>query len=384
MGLTQHPCGRTDFSLITPLSAVPAAEWDALFDPAYPFTQHAFLKALEDNGCVSDENGWRACHWVEKDAQHRLTAAAPLYLKAHSYGEFVFDFSWAQASARAGQRYYPKLLCAVPFTPSTGPRLGARDETVRRSLVKNLSALPTELGASSIHALFLDEHDHSALQKQAWLERCDVQFHWHNAGYANFEEFLARLNAHKRKKILRERRRIAESGLRFEVQPGYALSEAQWVEVYALYANTYEERGQMPYLTLEFFLDYGGRADTPIRLILAYDQQTLVAMALTLQGTGTLYGRHWGAAANYHSLHFETCYYQGIEHCIRERLVHYDAGTQGEHKHGRGFEPVLTRSMHHIVEPRLSSAVAQYLRRETALVKERYENLVQNSAYRQN
>lgn len=368
--------------MIAALSSIPATEWDALFDPAYPFTRHAFLKALEDNGCVSAENGWQPGHWVQRDTQNRLIAAAPLYLKAHSYGEFVFDFAWAQASERAGQRYYPKLLCAVPFTPSTGPRLGARDEVARLALTQHLSALPAELGASSMHALFLNERDHSALQRHAWLERCDVQFHWHNTGYASFEEFLARLNAHKRKKILRERRRITESGLRFEIKPGHALNEAQWAEVYTLYANTYEERGQAPYLTLAFFLDYGSRADTPIRLILAYDQQTLVAMALTLQGGDTLYGRHWGAAANYHSLHFETCYYQGIEHCIREGLTRYDAGTQGEHKHGRGFDPVLTRSMHHIVEPRLSAAVAQYLRRETAMVKERYENLVQNTPYR--
>jgi predicted N-acyltransferase len=369
--------------LISSLSGVPAAEWDALFDPAYPFTRHAFLKALEDNGCVSADNGWQACHWTERDAAKRLIAAAPLYLKAHSYGEFVFDWAWAQASERAGLPYYPKLLCAVPFTPSTGPRLGARDDASRLALIESLSQLPQKLGASSVHALFLDEPDRAALHQHAWLERWDVQFHWHNTGYASFEEFLARLNAHKRKKILRERRRIAEAGLRFEVKSGHTLNEAQWAEVFALYANTYEERGQAPYLNLAFFLDYGSRADTPMRLILAYDQQSLVAMALTIVGGDTLYGRHWGAAANYHSLHFETCYYQGIEFCIREELAHYNAGTQGEHKHSRGFNPVLTRSMHRLVEPRLSSAVAQYLQREGAMVKERYENLVQNSSYRQ-
>jgi predicted N-acyltransferase len=383
VGLAQHPCGRANVSLISALSSIPAAEWDALFDPGYPFTRHAFLKALEDNGCVSAENGWQSCHWMERDRQNQLIAAAPLYLKTHSYGEFVFDFAWAQASHRAGQRYYPKLLCAVPFTPSIGPRLGAHNEAARHALAQHLTALPGQLSASSAHTLFLNDLDSESLRDQSWLERCDVQFHWYNAEYASFEDFLARLNAHKRKKILRERRRITESGLRFEVKPGHTLNEAQWAEVYALYANTYEERGQAPYLTLAFFLDYGSRADTPIRLILAYEQQTLVAMALTLQGVDTLYGRHWGAAANYHSLHFETCYYQGIEYCIREKLARYDAGTQGEHKHGRGFAPVLTRSMHHIVEPRLSSAVEHYLRRETKLVKERYENLVQNSPYRQ-
>ena len=378
-----NPAGSTRFCQHPRISDIPAAEWDALFDPDYPFTRHAFLKALEDSGCVSSETGWQPCHLIQQDLAGKITAAAPLYLKGHSYGEFVFDWSWAQASHRLGAHYYPKLLCAIPFTPSSGPRLGARDTASKRALAEKLALLSAPMNASSLHALFADIADADALKAEGLLERFDVQFHWNNSGYASFDDFLMRMNAQKRKKILRERRRIEETGLHFEVRPGNTLTEAEWAEIYTLYSNTYEERGQAPYLTLEFFLDYGRLSDTPLRLILAYDQSVLVAVALTVQGGKTLYGRHWGAAERYHSLHFETCYYQGIELCIREGLSRYDAGTQGEHKLARGFDPVLTRSMHQISEPRLAKAVAHFLHRETMLVQERHQNLVQHMPYRQ-
>lgn len=393
MGTAQYSRGRANVSLSASapdtyrsqqsrIADIPAAEWDALFDPDYPFTRHAFLKALEDNGCTSPETGWQPCHLVLRDRTGKLSAAAPLYLKAHSYGEFVFDWSWAQASQRLGADYYPKLLCAIPFTPSSGPRLSARDAHSKRALAEQLAHLWASMEVSSLHALFVDATDADALKQQGLLERFDVQFHWHNSRYANFDEFLMRMNAQKRKKILRERRRIEEAGLRFEVRPGHTLTEAQWAEVYELYSNTYEERGQAPYLTLDFFLDYGRQPATPLRLILAYDGSALAAVALTVQGGKTLYGRHWGAAARYHSLHFETCYYQGIEFCIREGLSRYDAGTQGGHKLARGFEPVLTRSMHQILEPRLAQAVAHFLQRETVLVQEHHQNLIQHRPYR--
>lgn len=361
---------------------IPADEWDALFDPTYPFNRHTFLKALEDSGCVSAENGWQPCHAVVSDATGALIAAAPLYLKSHSYGEFVFDWSWAQASVQLGEPYYPKLLCAIPFTPSTGPRLGSRDLASQHALIDKISAVSSSQNASSTHMLFVNETDRLALLEQQYLERNDVQFHWRNTGYADFQEFLSRLTADKRKKILRERRRIEETGLRFAVKAGDQLSESEWAQVYELYSNTYDERGQAPYLNLDFFLDYGRQDGTPLRLILAYDGKNLVAMALTLRGGDTLYGRHWGAAERYHSLHFETCYYQGIEYCIREGLQCYDAGTQGEHKLSRGFDPVLTRSMHQILDSRLSNAVEKHLRRETALVKEHHQNLIKHSSYR--
>ncbi len=363
------------------ISGIPASAWDALFDSAYPFTRHDFLKALEDSGCVSAGSGWRP-HHLTLETPEGMIAAAPLYLKDHSYGEFVFDWSWAEASHRAGIAYYPKLLCATPFTPSSGPRLGAGSESARQQLMHALTQLPQQLGASSLHLLFAQKNDQAVAEQADGLLRNDIQFHWHNRGYADFEAFTAQLRADKRKKIQRERRRILEAGLRFEVVSGDNIDECLWADIYALYSNTYEERGQAPYLNLRFFLDYGMRAGTPLRMILCRDDQRLVACAITIVGGKTLYGRHWGAAERYHSLHFETCYYQGIDYCIREGLQHYDAGAQGEHKLARGFEPQLTQSIHWLGEPRLSQAVASYLRRERQLVKTRLEELRQHSPYR--
>jgi predicted N-acyltransferase len=363
------------------ISGIPAASWDSLFDPAYPFTRHAFLKALEDSGCVGADTGWQPGH-VTLSGARGITAAAPLYLKSHSYGEFVFDWAWAEASQRIGKAYYPKLLCATPFTPSSGPRLGALDAASRLDLMTALVQLPQQLGSSSLHLLFAQEQDRNAAAQLGGLQRHDIQFHWHNHGYTSFDDFTAQLRADKRKKLLRERRRVADAGLRFEVLSGDRIAEAQWAEIYGLYANTYEERGQAPYLNLAFFLDYGARPGTPLRMILCRDGAQLVAVAITIVGGDTLYGRHWGAAERYHSLHFETCYYQGIDYCIREGLQHYDAGAQGEHKLARGFEPQLTHSMHWLREPRLSQAVENYLRHERQLVQTRHAELRQHSPYR--
>ena len=364
------------------LSEIPAERWDALFDSPYPFTHHAFLQALEEHGCVGGRTGWEPCHRVIEDERGRLLAAMPLYRKRHSYGEFVFDFAWARASQQLGRPYYPKLLGAIPFTPVTGPRLAARDAAVREVLVNSLGESLKDSGDSSVHALFLEPESVSLLTGRGWLERNDVQFHWFNRGYTDFPEFLSRLSQDKRKKILRERRRVSEAGLRFDVRRGDELSESEWAHVFALYGNTYEERGQAPYLTFDFFLDYGRRADTPVRLLLALEGGTRVAVAITLIAGGVLYGRHWGCAEKYHSLHFETCYYQGIELCLREGLTRFDAGTQGEHKHARGFEPVLTRSAHRLADPRLHAAVGEYLGRERTAVTQQRELLLAHSAYR--
>ena len=369
-------------------SALPADSWDALFPASYPFTRHAFVVALEEHGCVGPEIGWSPCHTVLSDDEG-IAAIAPMYAKGHSYGEFVFDFAWADASRRIGRPYYPKLINAIPFTPCSGPRLGARDDAARRQLAARLPSVAKASGLSGFHALFLDEADFAAYRDAGMVERNDVQFHWYNApatdgraGYADFAAFVATFTSDKRKKILRERRRVAEAGIRFEVRPGDALSEAEWHRVYALYANTYAERGQAPYLTTEFFLDYGRQPNTPVRLVLAWEGTTMVAVAITLEGGDTLYGRHWGAADHYHSLHFETCYYQGIDYCIARGLRHFDAGAQGEHKLSRGFVPTITRSMHWLAEPRLFEAVADHLEREREYVGQREALLDEHSPYK--
>lgn len=360
---------------------VTAADWDALFPAAYPFTRHAFLDALERHRCVGAGTGWDPCHLVVDDPHGGLAAAMPLYRKRHSYGEFVFDFGWARAAQQLGVRYYPKLVCAVPFTPATGPRLAARSTPARAAL---LAAARTQLtsGASSLHALFLEPDDAGVLAEAGWLERHDIQFHWRAQGERHFADFVGRLRSEKRKKILRERRDVAEAGIRFAWHRGDELDEAQWNAVYAMYANTYDERGQAPYLTPGFFLDYGRRPDTPLRLILAYHDDRPVAVALTLVGGDTLYGRHWGCLERYRGLHFETCYYQGIELCLAEGLARFDAGAQGAHKLARGFMPVLTRSAHRLGDDRLAGPVAAFLDRERAEVSREHALLAQHSPYR--
>jgi len=368
------------------LGEIPEAQWDALFPADYPFTRHAFLKALEDHGCVGARTGWEPCHLVLEDGAGALGAAMPLYRKRHSYGEFVFDFGWARAAQQLRLPYYPKWVCAIPFTPAAGPRLGARNAAARVALVEGAARLWRDSGLGSLHALFLDDAAAQAVQDAGWMARHDLQFHWHRGSADSFETFLAQLSHDKRKKIRRERRQVAEAGIRFEWRRGNELTEAQWARVFALYANTYDERGQPPYLTPGFFLDYGRRADTPLRLVLGYgaggETRGPLAVAITLAGGDTLYGRHWGCAEKHRGLHFETCYYQGIELCFAEGLSRFDAGTQGPHKLARGFEPVLTRSAHLLADERLARAVADFLAGERAEVARSRELLAQHSAYR--
>lgn len=364
------------------VSDISATDWNACFNTADPFVEHAFLAALETHGCASPTCGWTPAHVVIEDAHGKTLAAAPAYLKNHSWGEFVFDFGWAQAAERAGIAYYPKLLCAVPFTPVCGPRLGAPDTALRAELAAALRQVAVDAGASSLHALFLEPADRDALLAQGCVERHDTQFHWHNADYADFEDFLARLTHDRRKKIRRERRRVAEAGLRLSWARGDELSAADWDSIYRLYAHTYLERGQRPYLNPAFLLDYGRRPSTPFRVVSVYDGGQRVAAAIFAVGGDTLYGRHWGAAAHYHSLHFETCYYQGVDYCIRHGLSHFDAGTQGGHKLIRGFEPQTTCSAHWLADPRLAQAVARAVAQERIMVDAQQSTLDNYLPYR--
>jgi hypothetical protein len=374
--------GEPAWSAAQAVGDLPASEWDALGDADNPFVEHAFLAALEASGSVGPGTGWVPRPVVARQGG-RLVGAVPLYVKTDSYGEFVFDFAWARAAQQLRVPYYPKLLCAVPFTPAAGPRFGARSDAARATLLRAVDAAWRESGLGSLHALFLDERDAGAADAGGWLARHDVQFHWWRGQAGSFEEFLSQLSHDKRKKIRRERRQVAEAGIRFEWRRGDELTEAQWARVYALYANTYEERGQPPYLTPGFFLDYGRRPGTPLRLVLGHaGGDAPVAVALTLRGGDTLYGRHWGCAEKHRGLHFETCYYQGMELCFAEGLARFDAGTQGPHKLARGFEPVLTRSAHRLADARLAAAVADALARERAAVARDRGLLAAHSAYR--
>lgn len=372
------------------IGALDPAQWNALSDGANPFLRHAWLHALETAGCVGPGTGWEPAYVTLSDARG-LAAAAPAYLKRHSYGEFVFDFSWAQAYARAGLAYYPKLLIAIPFTPATGPRLLVRAdlpyEATAARLLEAIESAVAQMRLSSAHVLFPDERSRSILESAGWLSRRDCQFHWENRGYRCFEDFLASFTAEKRKKARRERRRVAEQGIVYETRDGAELDAAELDQIYALHRDTFLRHGHEPYLTRAFFtavakVPDGGLVTKLARLSTA-PGRPIVAAAIFFAGRDTLYGRYWGAAAHLHSLHFETCYHQGIELCLERGFTRFEPGTQGEHKISRGFEPRLTWSSHFIAEPRFRAAIADFLRRESRHVDEYAAAVSEHVPYRQ-
>jgi predicted N-acyltransferase len=346
------------------LSAISAQAWDALLPESQPFLRHAFLSALEDSGSVGGRSGWLASHRVWVSEQGELQAALPAYLKSHSYGEYVFDHGWADACRRAGIDYYPKLLGAVPFSPVTGPRLLGLPDSASLLLNQLTDDLPAQ-GLSSLHINFTDELANALLDgRENWLQRLGCQFHWQNRGYRDFADFLDVLASRKRKQMRKEREQVAGQGIGFEWYEGGELSEAQWDFVYACYANTYAVRGQMPYLTRTFFSLLAERMPEAIRVVFAIQGSRPVAMAFSLVGGDSLYGRYWGCLAEFDRLHFETCFYQGMDYAISQGLQRFDAGAQGEHKLIRGFEPVITQSWHYLCHPGLRDAVADFLQDE--------------------
>jgi len=353
------------------IDEVNAREWNALGGDTNPFVRHEFFAALEHTDCVGAGTGWDPCYFVLKDAMG-LAAAVPAFRKTHSYGEFVFDFAWAQAYSRFGSRYYPKLTVAVPFTPATGPRLLVRSDldraVIARRLLTDIESYTTSHSLSSVHALFLDEPAHQACEQAGWLIRRDCQFHWTNHGYPDFEAYLQTFTADKRKKAKRERRRVAEAGIVFETRLGPELDERTLDYVYAFHRDTFLRHGHEPYLTREFFSEAARTLDDALMVKLAMRAGRPVAAAIFFWSPSALFGRYWGASEDYNSLHFEACYHQGIEFCIERGVARFEPGTQGEHKISRGFEPTITRSAHFIANRRFREAIEQYLVREGASV----------------
>jgi len=345
--------------------------WNALAGTEVPFLRHEFLAALEHTGCVGPASGWTPAYIALND-EAGLAAAAPAFIKSHSYGEFVFDFSWAEAYARFGRNYYPKLSVCVPFTPATGSRLLVRPDLaaplVRRRLIKAIEDFSTQSRISSAHALFFDEGDREAFAQSGWLLRRDCQFHWHNQGYRDFEQYLATFTAEKRKKARRERRRVEEAGIRFETRLGSDMDEALLDTVYDFHRSTFLRHGHEPYLSREFFSEIARTLGDALMVKIALHRAKPVAAAVFFWCQEALYGRYWGAAEEHHSLHFETCYHQGIEFCIERGIRRFEPGTQGEHKVARGFAPTLTWSAHYLGDRRFRSAVRDYLVREGAAV----------------
>ncbi|HXC58380.1 MAG TPA: GNAT family N-acetyltransferase [Steroidobacteraceae bacterium] len=351
---------------------VPAAEWNALQGAQCPFLRHEFLAALEHSGCVGRDTGWQPGHLTLHEGG-RLLAAACVYRKSHSWGEFVFDFGWAQAYARHGLSYYPKLLCAVPFSPVNSRRLlvaaGKDEAALQTRLIHALTQRCADQQLSSAHATFIDPAEREAFAQAGWLLRSDVQFHWHNAGYRDFEHYLEDFRADKRKQMRRERRRIVEEGLIIQTLRGTQLSDEQLTFVYRTHARTFHAHGHEPYLNLAFFREVARTLGDALMVKLALRDAVPVAVAVFFVGPDALYGRYWGALGDFHSLHFELCYHQGIEFCIEQGLTRFEPGTQGEHKIARGFAPSHTWSAHYVADERFRVAIAEFLQQEGASVE---------------
>ncbi|TKI07209.1 GNAT family N-acetyltransferase [Martelella alba] len=354
-------------TLLARLAELPAGQWDALAPAEQPFLSHAFLSTFEESGCLDRTSGWRPEHLLWTENGHCL-AAIPGYRKYHSSGEYVFDHGWADACRRAGIDYYPKWLGAVPFSPVTGARL-LGDDTAAARLLEALPDYLADQGLSGAHINFTDTRANRLIQARPhWLHRLGCQYHWHNRGYRDFQDFLDSLSSRKRKQMRKERGQVISQGFGFRWLTGAEVNESQWDFVYACYANTYAVRGQTPYLTREFFSLLAERLPEAIRVVLAERADSPVAMAFYLTGGNTLYGRYWGCLAEFDRLHFETCFYQGIEYAINQGLARFDAGAQGEHKLIRGFEPVLTDSWHYLRHPGLHEAVERFLLEEREAV----------------
>ncbi|MFT7561730.1 MAG: putative N-acyltransferase [Flavobacteriales bacterium] len=348
------------------ISEIDAQQWDALWPSDYPFIKHAFLLALEQSGAVCQKQGWQPQHLL-LEAEGQVVAAMPLYLKTHSYGEYVFDWSWADAYERSGLSYYPKLLCAIPFTPSCGPRLGfcSSDVSVRERLAKRLmSALKEHALATSVsstHVLFPNAESKRLLDFEGYILRESCQYQWFNLDYTSFDDYLNSFSSRKRKSIRKERQKIANLALDFEWKHGTEITHSDWQSFYILYHQTYLKRsGRAGYLGQSFFYQLGQGLPANVALLQVKREGEIIAAALFLRDSSTLYGRYWGALEELDGLHFETCYYQGIDYAIAQGLKRFDSGAQGEHKIQRGFRPVRTLSYHSVAHPDFSRAISEF------------------------
>ncbi|MDT4291547.1 GNAT family N-acetyltransferase [Methylomonas sp. MO1] len=357
---------------IDSMAQIDAADWNQLCGLDYPFLRHEFLSALEQSAAVCPQTGWEATHLLVIDNQ-KLQAALPLYSKTHSWGEYVFDQQWAQAYQQHGLAYYPKLVSAIPFTPCQGQRLlfaPEADQTAVCALLFGFIQQLAELrGVSSWHCLFPEHSQLEQLKSLGLSVREGVQFQWFNRNYATFSDFLQTLSADKRKMIKRERRRVAEQGIQMQRIAGPDVSDAQWQVFFRFYALTYLKRSSEPYLNPAFFKQIAQTMPEQLMLVLAIKDDTYVGAALSFIGANTLYGRYWGCQAEYNALHFEACYYQGLDYCIEHGLARFDSGAQGEHKISRGFEPVTTYSAHWLKDAGFAKAVAQFVDREKQAIQ---------------
>ncbi|MER9074306.1 GNAT family N-acetyltransferase [Mesorhizobium sp. M0904] len=376
------------------IGAFTSAEWDNLggttrgdAENGYnPLVSLAFLSALEDSGCAVRRTGWQGHHLRLETARGKLLGAVPCYLKSHSQGEYVFDHGWSDAFERAGGRYYPKLQCAVPFTPVTGPRLlvgkGEHSPTVKAGLAAGLKAVTDKLGVSSAHVTFAPEDDVQIFAAAGFLHRTDQQFHFFNEGFSSYDDFLATLASRKRKAIKKERREALANGISIDWLTGKDLTEKAWDDFFAFYMDTGSRKWGRPYLNRDFFSLIGERMADDTLLVMAKRNGRYIAGAINFIGSDALYGRNWGCIEDHPFLHFEVCYHQAIDFAISRKLKVVEAGAQGEHKLARGYRPVTMHSAHYIAHPGLRNAVADYLQRERREVERMSEYLEQHTPFR--
>ncbi len=372
--------------VVNSIDAVPAAAWDACAGQdqsnANPFVRHAFYSALEDSKSACPEEGWQPQHIVIEDARGKVIAVAATYLKNHSYGEYVFDHGWANAYQRAGGQYYPKLQCAVPFTPVTGPRLMVRsdvDDTTRAelqtTLIETMIALAKQRRVSSLHVTFSTAAEQSLMTAAGFLPRIGEQYHWKNEGYGSFDDFLEAMNSRKRKNIRKEREKANACGVRIETLVGADIKSFHWDAFYKFYVGTSDRKWGQAYLTREFFDLLSQRMADAVVLVMGFEGDKPVCGAINLRGGNTLFGRNWGGIVDYPFLHFECCYYRAIDYAIAQKLEWVEAGAQGQHKIQRGYLPRATYSGHWIAEPGFRQAVARFLDDERQAVVQRIEAL---------
>lgn len=362
------------------IDEVSATDWNALFNSNSPFTSHAFLSALESSGCTTAKTGW-APHHLLVYLGEQLVAAMPCYLKSHSYGEYIFDWSWAEAYERNGLEYYPKIVNAIPYTPATGPRLGIAPEYHHLSaeiiacIHQTLQQLCSATESSNWQSLFVDASLNQQLQAQGWIARNDVQFHWFNRHYKSFDDFVGTFTSRKRKNVLKERRRVLEAGVTVKTLEGDEIDDALWQQFFLFYQLTYMKRSRHGgYLNLEFFTALSKTMAANIMMVIAQKDDETIAASLFFKSDNSLYGRYWGCVESYQFLHFECCYYQGIDYCIEHNLKRFDAGAQGEHKLQRGFEPIKTYANYYIQHPQFAHAIADYLRQEQTHIEQYIES----------
>ena len=377
-----------NITIVGAIKEIGADEWNALAGLENPFVRYEFLSALETHHCVGERFGWIPQHITLRNDKQKLIGAVPLYLKDNSYGEFVFDWGWADAYQRSGMDYYPKLVVAMPYTPATGPRLLiAKDQdyqTIASTLIEASVQHAKNLNVSSLHWLFTNEQDTQQLTRHGFMQRLGCQFHWSNQNYESFDHYLQTLTRGKRKNINRERRHVKDTNVKLEILNGHEATEQHWHIFHRYYETTFKKLGGYATLSTGFFQEVASTMPDSIVLVMAKLDNQYIAAALSFRGTDTLYGRHWGCEKEINSLHFEACYYyQGIEYCINHDLKRFEPGAQGEHKIARGFLPTPTYSAHWIANPMFKNAIREFLDHETNGMQHYIEQLEQHSPFKQ-